>query len=238
MFGVTTRARGSSSARMTSMPSSSSSGSPLVAISTGSTTTLRQFEFVDGGSDRFDNRRRRQHAGLRGMELDIAGNGLDLCRHEICHQRFDRDDAERVLRRDRRDRARSVHAERRECLQVRLNARTTARITAGDGQRAINGSRHGEGQLSATGRRYFGEHEHELKRRDDLAGLQFESGASSGADDRVGVDAILGRRPGTAAAGQEIGNAEPPCGLSDLATFFRNVRIASGSAGRPSRDTH
>ena len=36
--------------------------------------------------------RGRQHAGLGGVELDVAGDGLDLRRHEIRHEGFDGDD--------------------------------------------------------------------------------------------------------------------------------------------------
>ena len=78
MFGVTTRARGSSSARIARTPSSSSERSPLLATITGSTTTIGRSSSRDRGRHRFDDRRRGQHAGLGGMDLDVAGDRFDL----------------------------------------------------------------------------------------------------------------------------------------------------------------
>ena len=64
-------------------PSSSSRRSPLLATITGSTTTQRQVELVDGGRHRLDDRGVGQHAGLRGVHVDVAGDGLDLRGDEV-----------------------------------------------------------------------------------------------------------------------------------------------------------
>src|SRR5436309_5288688 len=94
----------------------------------------RQVELLDGRDDRFDDGGRRQHAGLGGMDGDVPGNRFDLRDDEVGRQRRRRREADRALGRDRRDRAQSVHPERRERLEVGLNAGPAARVAAGDCQ--------------------------------------------------------------------------------------------------------
>ena len=47
----------------------------------------RQIQLLDRRRDGFDDRRVGEHAGLRGVNLDVAGDGFDLRRHEIGRQR-------------------------------------------------------------------------------------------------------------------------------------------------------
>jgi hypothetical protein len=54
--------------------------------------------------------------------------------HQIGGEREYGRDADRILRGDRGDRARAVDAERRERLEVRLDAGAAARVAAGDGE--------------------------------------------------------------------------------------------------------
>ena len=91
------------------------------------------------------------------MQLDVAGDGLDLGRHDVGGDGRDRRDADRVLRGDGGDGARAVDAERRERLQVGLDARAAARIAAGNRQdgphrRVTATARIGEVSLPKTSR--------------------------------------------------------------------------------------
>ena len=87
MFGVTTSARGSSSARIARTPSSSSSASPLLAIITGSTTTIGRSSSSIAAPTASTIAAVAEHAGLRGVELDVAGDRFDLRRDEIGGER-------------------------------------------------------------------------------------------------------------------------------------------------------
>jgi hypothetical protein len=73
-----------------------------------------------------------EHADLHGIDADIVENGVELCRDERRIGRVDGRDAARVLRGECGDDARAVGAERRERLEVGLDARAAARIGAGD----------------------------------------------------------------------------------------------------------
>ena len=72
---------------MAATASSSSSRSPLFAIITGSTTTSGSSSVVDGRGHRLDDGRVGEHAGLHGVDADVAGDGLDLRGDEIGRQR-------------------------------------------------------------------------------------------------------------------------------------------------------
>src|SRR5258707_3903791 len=75
-----------------------------------------------------------RHAVLARGGRQVVGQRIDLLRHERGGQRLPGGNAERFLRRDRRDRARSEDAELMERLEVRLNTSGASRIGSGDGQ--------------------------------------------------------------------------------------------------------
>ena len=54
----------------------------------------RQFEFGDGRGHGLDDRGRRQHAGLRGRNVDVRRDGLDLRGDQVGGQRLDGHDAD------------------------------------------------------------------------------------------------------------------------------------------------
>ncbi len=90
----------------------------------------RQVELDDRRGDRLDDRPVGQHADLDGAEIEVPRNCLDLSRDQVCRHRQPGRDPERVLRRDRCNGGRSVHAVRCERLEVGLNAGATARVAA------------------------------------------------------------------------------------------------------------
>ena len=139
MFGVTTRARGSSSTRSVWMPSSSSRRVAARRDHHRVEDHQRQIQLLDRRGNRFDDGRRREHADLGRVDADVAGDRFDLRGDEIGRQRRERRDAERVLSGDGGDGARAVDAERGEGLEIGLNAGASARIAAGDGQRRPEG---------------------------------------------------------------------------------------------------
>src|SRR5262245_14391540 len=74
---------------------------------------------------------------------------------------------------------------------------------------------------TARRRRHFGEHEHELKRWNDLPPLQLEACGLGRAKHRLRVDAIFRRGARTAAAGQEIRDAQASLRLEGLRHVFQ-----------------
>ena len=135
MFGVTTRARGSSSVhhRLHAILVEQ----PLAAL--GDHHRIdddeRQIQLRDRRGHRFDDRRGGQHAGLRRVDRNVAGDRLDLRRDEVGAQRSHRLDAQRVLHGDGGDRAGAVDAERGKRLQVGLDAGAAAGVAARNCQR-------------------------------------------------------------------------------------------------------
>ena len=100
-FGVTTCARGSSSARIAATASSSSSASPPLAIITGSTTTCGSSSASIAAATASTIAAVREHAGLHRIGADVADDRFDLRGDEVRGHRQPGDDAERVLRRHR-----------------------------------------------------------------------------------------------------------------------------------------
>ena len=95
----------------------------------------RQVQFLDRRGNGFDDRRRREHADLGGVQGDVAGDRFDLRRDEVGRQRQHLDHADRVLRGDGGNRARPVDTQGRERLEVGLDPGAAAGVAAGDGQR-------------------------------------------------------------------------------------------------------
>jgi biotin transport system substrate-specific component len=89
-----------------------------------------ELEAFDRRSNRFDNRRGGEHARLDRVRTYVARHGLYLRDDKIGRHRLPIGDAERVLRGDRGDGCRTVHAVSRECFQVGLDTGTAARIAA------------------------------------------------------------------------------------------------------------
>ena len=96
---------------------------------------------VDGG-DRLD---RAQHPDLDRVDADVALDGAHLGDDQLRLDRPDRVDADRALRRDRRDRGHPVDAAGGERLQVGLDPGTAAGVRTGDrqhGRETGRGGRH------------------------------------------------------------------------------------------------
>src|SRR6266536_1575993 len=94
----------------------------------------RQTMMTDALRNRFHDFSGAQHPALDRGGPQVLGQCIDLFRHERGGQRLPGGHAERVLRGDRSDRARSEDAELMERLQVRLNTRGASGIRSGDGQ--------------------------------------------------------------------------------------------------------
>jgi biotin transport system substrate-specific component len=88
----------------------------------------RKIELGDCRRHRFDDSGVRKHPDLYGVSSDVTNDGFDLSRDEIGRHRLPCGHAERILRGDRGNGRRAVHAVRGEGLQVRLNARAAARV--------------------------------------------------------------------------------------------------------------
>ena len=136
-FGVTTAASGSSSAagRLRRHPRRQQ---PIAALRDHHRIDdhERQLQRRDRGRDRLDDRGVREHAGLVGIDRDVAGDRFNLRgRPRLARQRERRLRRARVLRGHGRDRAGAVHAERGERLQVRLDARAAAGVAPRNCQR-------------------------------------------------------------------------------------------------------
>ena len=97
---------------------------------------VRQRVAVDGLRHGLRDLGRVQHADLDRVHADVAGHGVDLRGQKIRRHGVDAGHAQRVLRRQRGERAHAVGAQRGKSFQISLNARATARIRAGDGQHA------------------------------------------------------------------------------------------------------
>src|SRR5262249_54707804 len=144
----------------------------------------------------------------------------------VSHEGFDRDAPHRVLHRDGGDRARSVDAKRRERFQVGLNARTAARVAAGDGQSTKGGWRHREpdGYRVLTGAAFVNTSMN--MKGGTVSRLCSLNPAFSAARITVsGLTRSSAAGPGPPPPGRKSATPSRPCGLSDFATFFRNVRI-------------
>ena len=77
-----------------------------------------------------------QHAELDGIDADVLDHRLDLRLQEGRRHAVDARHAERVLRGQRGDGRHAVAAERREGLEVGLDAGAAAAVGAGDREHA------------------------------------------------------------------------------------------------------
>ena len=77
-----------------------------------------------------------QHPGLDAIRSDIRQHRRDLHFHEVRRHGPDALNAFGVLRGERRDRGGGIAAERRDRLDIRLDARAAARIGTGDDEDA------------------------------------------------------------------------------------------------------
>ena len=134
MFGVTICASGSSSDFNAATAAASSSRSPPFAIMTGSTTIGHRRVRRQRSGDSADDCGVCQHADLDGVGADVAEHRLDLLHHERRADGLPGQDAERVLRRNRGQRARAEDAVRGKRLEIRLDSGSAAGIAAGDCQ--------------------------------------------------------------------------------------------------------
>ena len=89
--------------------------------------------------DGVDDRLREQHPRLRGVDADVVEDGVELRADEVARQLVNGRDLLRVLRGQRDERGRAVHAGGREGLQVGLDPGTAARVGRCDRQGARNG---------------------------------------------------------------------------------------------------
>ena len=86
------------------------------------------------GRDRVDDRAAGEHPDLHRVDARIGEDGIDLRRHEACRQGLNGGHAERVLRRNGRDRCHAVAAVGGEGLEIGLDPRPPTRIRTGDRQ--------------------------------------------------------------------------------------------------------
>ena len=149
-FGVSTLARGRICSRSATSASGASRRAPDSATITGSTTTgVPGGQLVEHGGDGERDLGAAEHADLDGVDADVGEHGADLGGDDLAGQRVHGRDRDRVLRRDRGDRARPVHAAARERLQVRLDPGAAAGVGAGDRE---GGRRQGSDGLARSSR--------------------------------------------------------------------------------------
>src|SRR5665811_270387 len=77
---------------------------------------------------------RDRHADLDGVEADVSDQGLELLGDEIRWYHIHSGDAQGALCGEGGDHGGAVDAQRRERLEVGLDAGTAGRVAAGDGQ--------------------------------------------------------------------------------------------------------
>ncbi len=87
------------------------------------------------GHDR-DDLGRPEHPDLDRVDLDVVAHRTQLRRQELRRRYVHPADAEGVLRDERGHGRHAVPAERRDALQIRLDAGTTGRVGPGDAQHA------------------------------------------------------------------------------------------------------
>src|SRR5581483_9270794 len=93
---------------------------------------------LETGGNRLDCRGARHHADLHGADLQVGEHSIHLRRDELRRDIGDSADAFGVLRGKRRDDRGAVDSERRERLEIGLDAGSAAGIRAryGDGNRS------------------------------------------------------------------------------------------------------
>jgi hypothetical protein len=97
------------------------------------------------------------HADLDRVDSDIADNSFNLRENHLGRDRMDGADADRVLRRDRRDGRHRVTAEHRDRLDIGLNAGAAAGIGTGNDENPGR-RRHTPRLRPAPGREVFHVH--------------------------------------------------------------------------------
>src|SRR5262249_47898140 len=85
--------------------------------------------------DRFHHGGAVQHAGLRGADVEVAEDGIQLRGDEVSSHGRDLAYPPGILRRQRRRHARPVHAEGGEGQKISLQPGAARRVRAGDRQR-------------------------------------------------------------------------------------------------------
>jgi hypothetical protein len=95
--------------------------------------------------DRLDGLRAADHPDLDRVHTEVVGNGPNLGHDHLGRHSLHGGHRDRVLRGDRGDRRRPVHARRRERLEVSLDPGPATRVRPGDRQadRGSGGDGHG-----------------------------------------------------------------------------------------------
>lgn len=91
---------------------------------------MRAQEFSDGANDRGG----KQHAGLDRVRAEFGKHGFELLSHERGRGRLNGAHAAWILRRETGDHRGAVDSQRRERVEVGLDARAAAAVRTGDGQ--------------------------------------------------------------------------------------------------------
>ena len=97
---------------------------------------MRQRVLADGGGHGLHGFHGVQHADFGGVRADVADDGINLRGEDGRGRGVDGRDAAGVLRRQRRERAHAVAAQRGEGFEIGLDARAAAAVRAGDGEDA------------------------------------------------------------------------------------------------------
>ena len=134
-LGVTTVASGTSDVISTSSASGSSSAAPVLARSTGSTTSGVGWSREEAGH-RDDDLRGKQRSGLRRVDADIVVHSFQLRGDDPRGQREGRHHRRGVLRGDADERRHPVAPRRGECLEVGLYPGSATGVGGCDGQAA------------------------------------------------------------------------------------------------------
>src|SRR6185312_12415893 len=75
-----------------------------------------------------------QRSSLRGLRRNVVQNCLNLLKNQVWRQDFDARNSARVLDGYQRDRRLAINAKLMKRFEVRLDARSAARVGTGDGQ--------------------------------------------------------------------------------------------------------
>jgi hypothetical protein len=100
--------------------------------------------------DGLDDRHGPEHPDLDGVDLDVLGDRVQLCREELDRRDVDGAHAHGVLHDDGGDGAHPVAAHRGDRLEVRVLAGAARGVGAGDGQDAGHAGGHGATSPAGT----------------------------------------------------------------------------------------
>ena len=134
MFGVRTKASGTSSAISVFFASSRISDIPPLATITGSTTSFSIAILADLPGDDADHLGGGQHPGLGRVDPDVGRHRVELGGDELRRYLVDAVDPEGILGGQRRNDAHPETAENGDRLQIRLDSRPAAGIGTGNRQ--------------------------------------------------------------------------------------------------------